>query len=279
MSAAASTDVAAGRLHNVAGDTWATEVVLIGPDATGDRDALATALGRLRNAANGRQAAAVVVTVDDDSPRQTARWVLEVNAAGTLKVPALQVQMTAEQLPANEAADLAALLALASTTDDVPVPASTGDAEWDAFADETGALRSEMTTVGEASGLHLAGFAPERRGSILPLPTQVYVAAAAVTAEDVELLAPGVSAEVRARVEWSSRTLDDDLAAWWDEDNPTPKVSVLGPIQVRAPGVLDTERPRWGWHTEVVVYLAMMTGGVTRNGWAWTCSRTRSTPT
>ena len=263
VSAAASTDVAAGRLHNVAGDTWATEVVLIGPDATGDRAALETTLGRLQSASQGRQAAAVVVTVDEDTPRETARWVLEVDSQGMLKIPALQVQLIAEQLPANEAADLAALLALASTTDDVPAPASSGDAEWDTFADEAGALRAEMTAAGEPSALHVAGTAPDRRGSILPLPVQVYVAAAAVTAEDVELLAPGVSDEVRERVEWSSRTLDDDLAAWWDEKNPTPKVTVLGPIKVQAPGVLDTERPRWGWHTEVVVYLAMMTGGVT----------------
>lgn len=265
VSAAAAVDVAAGRLHNVAGDTWATQVVLVGPDAEGDCSELAALVGRLRSS-RGRQAAAVVVTVNDDDEvaRDAARWVLDVDAHGVLKVPALGVEMIAEQLPAAEAADLAALLALAAITDDLPIPASVGDAEWDTFADAAGALRPEFTTAGESSVLRLAGTSPDRDGSVLPLPTHMYVAAAAVTEEDVEVLAPGVSLQVREQVEWSSRTLDDDLADWWNEASATPKVTVLGPVTVRATqGQLDPQRPRLAWNTEVVLYLALMTAGVT----------------
>jgi len=266
VSAAAAVDVAAGRLHNIAGDTWATQVVLVGPDAAGDRSELSGLLRRLRSM-KGRQAAAVVVTVDEqasaDTLTDTTRWVLEVDATGVLKMPALELQMIAEQLSAGEAADLAALLALAATTDDVPTPPANGEAEWDTYADAAGALRPELTTPRAASPLRLAGTSPERDGSVLPLPTHVYVTAAAVTEEDVEVLAPGVSPEVREQVEWSSRTLDADVANWWDERSGTPKVAVLGAVAVRAKGQLDPTRPRLAWNTELVTYLGLTAGGVT----------------
>ena len=263
VSADAEVDVERGRLYNVAGDTWAAQVVLVGPDAVGDRAELAAVLERL-GSTDGRQAAAVVLTVDDaDGDGSAARWQLHVDAAGVLSVPALGLQLVAEQLPAAEAADLAQLLALAAATDDVPVSPAAGDRPWEKFADAAGALRPELTTATEPSPVRLAGTSPEREGSVLPLPTHVYVTSAAVTRDDVEALAPGVSAEVREEVERSSGSLDADLADWWDEASATPKVTVLGSLDVRAQGRLDPQRPRRAWNVELVTYLAMMPGGVT----------------
>lgn len=56
--------------------------------------------------------------------------------------------------------------------------------------------------------------------------------------------------------------LDADLAEWYDEKTVRPRVSLLGPVLVRAQGDLPQRNPRLEWHTEVVAYLATRPSGV-----------------
>lgn len=65
-------------------------------------------------------------------------------------------------------------------------------------------------------------------------------------------------------VEWAlcaDPTLDADVAAWFDHSTPRPKVRVLGPVTVAAPGP-EPERKR-ALCTELVTYLATREAGVT----------------
>jgi LysM repeat protein len=273
VTAAAGVDVPEGRLRNVAGDTWAPQVLLVAPDATGDRAELDITLETLRAAA-GRVAVAVVLTGQHgegeagihDGDRGGTRWQLSVDAAGMLTVPALDLELVAEQLPESEAGQLAQLLALAAGTDDRPMPDAVGDRPWDDVADRTGGLRTTITTRPgpQRSPVRLAGTDPAGRdGSVLPLPAADYLTSAAVTPEDLDALAPELTEPVRRRVLDADRALDEDLADWWNPDSRTPKVSVLGPVDVHAQGSLDPQRPRRAWNVEVVTYLACHPNGVT----------------
>ena len=76
-------------------------------------------------------------------------------------------------------------------------------------------------------------------------------------------LAPRVPDNVRERIETSDTDLDVDLADWYDDTTTRPRITVLGPIQVRAQGELPAGRPRLAWHTEVVTYLATRPRGAT----------------
>jgi len=69
--------------------------------------------------------------------------------------------------------------------------------------------------------------------------------------------------DVRERIENSTGDLDVDLADWYDDTTTRPRITVLGPIRVRAQGELPAGRPRLAWHTEVVTYLATRPRGAT----------------
>jgi LysM repeat protein len=272
VTAAAGVFVPEGRLRNIAGDTWAPQVLLVAPAATGDRNELDTALTTLRAAA-GRVAVAIVLTGQHgdqeagihDGARASTCWQLSVDETGMLTVPPLDLKLVAEQLPESEAGQLAQLLALAAGTDDRPMPDAVGDRPWDDVADRTGGLRTTITTRPgpprppvRLAGTHPAG----RDGSVLPLPVADYLNAAAVTEDDLDTLAPELNEPVRRRVLDADRTLDEDLADWWNEASRTPKVSVLGPVDVHAQGSLDPQRPRRAWNVEVVTYLTVHPAGV-----------------
>jgi hypothetical protein len=106
---------------------------------------------------------------------------------------------------------------------------------------------------------------PAVPGSVLPQATAVYVRALAATAEDVAVLAPRVPAELRERVEDDLEQLDRDLTDWWDPDCGRPRLTLLGPIALRAHGD-EKAVTRSGLrrrYEEVVAYLATREHGAT----------------
>ena len=98
---------------------------------------------------------------------------------------------------------------------------------------------------------------------MLPLPPRAYFERTAADEADLIALAPRVPDDVRERIETSDTDLDVDLADWYDDTTTRPRITVLGPIQVRAQGELPAGRPRLAWHTEVVTYLATRPRGAT----------------
>ncbi len=273
----AEVDVATGRLTGVAGDTWGPRVLLIAPDPNGPVEQnLADLLATLSEHA-GRLTVAVVLAGTGPGAAQTTsaepieaeptvaeptRWQLHIDADGVLTIPALGLQLIAEQLPLSEAAQLAQLLAHAATGPDQPMPAADGDQPWDAVADAAGGLRPEVTTAATAPALRVAGTWPHRPNSILPLPPVEYSAKAATTEQDVAALAPGISDEMRAQIGELDPTLDEDLAAWRDPASDQPKLRLFGPIDVWS-AQLDPRPAGRPQKIEAVAYLVTRPRGAT----------------
>ena len=119
------------------GEVPAPHVTLVSPTAARDVQAdgsLTRLIDDLRRHP-GRAAVAVVVAAGDNDrmgdelghdARSAGSWSLRVDQDGTFNIPALGEELIAQQLPQREAADLAALLALAAVTEDHPMPAGAG---------------------------------------------------------------------------------------------------------------------------------------------------------
>ncbi len=268
-------DVLEGRLHNVAADAWAPHVLLIAPSAAEDTEGLEQLLTAMR-AQRSRTAVALVLADDPDHADGT-RWQLTIDDQGTLRIPALGVELIAQQIPAEEAAQLAQMLALAATTEDRPVPDAEGDKPWDEYSDAAGSVRHSLAAVipraapatrsvglgvADIPALHLADTAPWVTDSVLPLSAQTYLEQTATTQEDLDTLAPQVDQATRAQVESIDPEMDGDLADWYDQACTRPKVRLLGAVTVTAQGSLPQRNPRLLWNTEIVAYLATRPGGV-----------------
>ena len=289
----AGVDVLTGRLRDVLGDSWAPNVLLIAPHLVTNNPASTAAdtrgldgLQELLSAMKqqpGRASIALVLTDDPDAPNHAdaTRWQLTVDSGGILRIPALGLELIAQQIPASEAAGLAQLLALAATGDDQPVPAARGQQPWDDFADACGGLiappapthsepdeQSEPAGPGQVPGLHLADSTAWVNNSVLPLSPQIYLEQTATTEQDLQALAPHVDADLREQVARADPELDADLAAWADPMCPRPRLTLLGPVQVRASGQLPERSPQLAFHTEVVAYLATRPAGVLSDRYA-----------
>jgi nucleoid-associated protein YgaU len=250
-------DALADRSRAGDADAWAPKVVLLGADAA-QTDVLPDGLGHQRS-----RTAVAVVRVGVEVPDRGG-WRLNVDARGRLSIPALDVELRAHQLPRNEAGVLAQLLVLASDTQDRPIPAARGDKPWDRDADACGgAVRAEDEAEAPSRGAGDPGEA-----SLLPLPIGDYLRASASTERDIEVLAPVVSRDRRAEVEAADPSLDTDLADWTDDTCTRPKLTLLGPVGVRAQGSLPERNPRRSFYTEIVAYLATRPGGATSEQYA-----------
>ncbi|TKJ18019.1 LysM peptidoglycan-binding domain-containing protein [Blastococcus sp. CCUG 61487] len=273
----ADVDVLSGRLRDVAGDAWAPHVLLIAPDVAKDDAGLERLMAAIQQQ-RGRGAVALVL-IDDPALGDAARWQLTIDVAGILRIPALGLEVIAQQIPADEAAQLAEVLALAAVTDDRPMPPAHGDKPWDEHADACGGLRVDLSRaarlqpsgtagadVGPVSGL--ADTSPWMTNSVLPLSEQTYLDRAATTEQDLQALAPATDVGIRHEVEAADPALDADLADWADPSCPRPKLTLLGPVEVRAQGTLPERNPRRQFYTEIIAYLATRPGSVTSERYA-----------
>jgi hypothetical protein len=273
----AGTDVLSGRLHDIAADAWAPQVLLIAPHAARGSSGLTELLTAIRQQP-ARSAVAVVLAGDTDHADDVG-WQLTIDDAGILRVPALELELHAQQIPAEEAEQLAHVLALASVTEDQPVPPAHGSQPWDAHADACGGLRIDPIGGSQQQAPNSAGaedgpspgsseHSPSTRDSVLPLSPQTYLQQAATTEQDLQALAPATDHGIRHQVELADPDLDADLADWADPSCPRPKLTLLGPVQVRAQGSLPERNPRRQFYTEIVAYLATRSGGVTSERYA-----------
>jgi DNA-binding SARP family transcriptional activator len=261
--------VLAARLPDATGEPWMPHVLLVAPEEAADAPALTDLLAAVREQP---ERAAVAVLLAGDGPHlPETGWRMSVSAAGRLSVPALGLDVVAQQLPADQAPDLVALVEQARVTADEPVPASTGTRPWEEFSDAAGGLRPEVTRPRAGPGHGQTGDGPwpvdgadgaaPVSDSVLPGSEATYLEATATTAADLEALAPRVPAEVRERVQDADPGLDADLAAWRDPDCRQPRLTLLGPVRLRAGGAAPDKRAPF--YTEVVAYLATRDGGVT----------------
>lgn len=244
-----------GRLQGEAADAWSPRVLLLG--ANSDSDSVASLLRGLGHG-GGRTGIAVVLVGPEDVP-DDGEWRLDIDSGGHGRIAALGVELRVHQLPIAEAAPLAQMLALAAAIDNGPFLQTDGTAEQSEGAEG----RNEDPAVARSADPGAA--TPD---SLLPLPESEYLRSAATTARDVRVLAPATDEGRRARAEGADPTLDQDLADWADETCTRPKLTLLGPVKVRAQGRLPERNPRRQFYTEVVAYLATRPGGATSEQYA-----------
>ena len=81
-----------------------------------------------------------------------------------------------------------------------------------------------------------------------------------LTRDDLEQLDPRVPEHVRAEVESADPDLDQDVRDWFAPDCDRPRLTLLGPVAVRAHRApIATRKP---FFIEVLAYLAL-------RGWSW----------
>lgn len=152
---------------------------------------------------------------------------VELTGDGMVFLPQWGISVKAFTLPPAEAAAMAALLASTRNMADEPIPVPESDeGPLGAYARVDGSLREEYVAPRHVEG--------EDPTSLLPDADEVYLATAATTAEDMAAAAPSLSEEVRAEIEAIDPSLSEDLADWFDQSSPRPKIRLLGPVDVTA---------------------------------------------
>jgi len=193
--------------------------------------------------------------------------VFEVTADGRLRLPDAGLDLVAVGLTSDEAQGCAALLAQAEDLTDVAVPADEHAEGWRAWSDNAGALRTEHTlpritadplTTDEGSGQDAAD---EPATSVLVDTDETYLQTGATTAADLQALAPRVADSVRRDVQDTDPTLDRDVAMWFADSCPLPRLRLLGPVRATTRGKPLVKRKPY--MTELLTFIALQPHGVT----------------
>jgi hypothetical protein len=180
------------------------------------RDDLATA---------GRCAVAVVI-----AGTPVGAGTITISADGDLHVATtgLHVSAAAAGLPPDELRSLAELMREARSRADVPTPPASETEPWARNTDASGAL-IDSEPAAEASQPPLA----EAVGGDVAVPSVVVQPRREVTAA------------IRQRRRQADPHLDADLHAWHNHDPTRPRIAILGPVTVEAPGVEPEQRRRF----------------------------------
>ncbi|UOY00015.1 LysM peptidoglycan-binding domain-containing protein [Blastococcus sp. PRF04-17] len=269
-------DVLDGRLRAGAGDGWMPHVVLapheLGRDG-GEPAQAAAVLGERE------RRAAVAMVLGVERTQAAGQWLITLTDDGSLLVPALGLRLPAPQLTARQASDIATLMAFERDTGDAPIPAGDGERPWQMFTDAAGALREDVCSPEPtAPPAQRPGSGPARRqffraaarDSTPRGPNDTHTGPPSTVSDGVE--APGLGrpadrtpVELRRQIEDDLGQLDRDLADWWDPDCTRPRLTLLGPIILRAHGdeaAAARSRLRRRYE-ETVAYLATRPHGAT----------------
>ena len=178
---------------------------------------------------------------------------VHLSTEGRLRIPSLNLDLTASGLTAAEAEACAALIDLTTEPQVVPVPRSVSERT---VTDCAGALVDELTEPRPTEE-------PAGASSLLPLDAHVYADRAATTVDDVETLAPNATPAAAPAVHAADPDLDEDLARWDSPVPVAPKVTLLGPVTVRTLGDATATAHRRPYYVEFLSYLALHPNGVT----------------
>ena len=241
------TDVSTARTGSVDDDTWPARMLLLDA-AAGDPDDLEQLL-QLVNDHVGQSATSIVVAGERAN---TPGAVLHMTNTGRVVLEHAGLNLIAVGLTSDEARGCALVYAQSEVAEDVPMPVDeTATDGWEAYTDASGALRREYTLPRNTP----ADTVDEPLSSLLEGDDEDYIRQSAIVQEDLETLAPKVPAHVRAEVEQSDPTLDQDIADWFSTDCDRPRLTLLGPVTARTHGkALAKRKP---YFTELLAFLAL----------------------
>ncbi len=265
-------DVLAGRLQAGPGPGWMPHVVLAPQPPDGD-DALAQVAGTPRGRAARTRLAVVLGAEPTQKPDD---WQVVLTEDGALHVPALDLRLPAPQLSEQHARDVATLLAFERDTADEAIPAADGDRPWQVLTDAAGALRpaapppeeheppTHTRPVLARSPVEAAPDAPPAQVPSGTAPTGP-PGADPWAGTPIDAAAVSSATDVRSWVEADLEPLDRDLADWWNPDCARPRLTLLGPVALRARGNEQavTKSGSRRRYEEAVAYLATRPHGAT----------------
>jgi LysM repeat protein len=248
-------DVTTARATQAGAEAWPARLLVV--DASCAHPTLDELLDLVRTHP-GRTAACVLV---HGTRGNDPGMLVELTAEGRLRLPSVGLDLVAVGLTSDEARGCAALLAHADMVEDAEIPVDDqNDDGWRHYSDQAGALRTEFTTPRRATGPGET-LDHDVAGSVLAAPDTTYLEAAATTPDDLAALAPLVAVDVRADVEATDPRLDADVAAWFAEDCPLPRLRLLGPVRATTRGTPLVKRKPY--MTELLTFIALHPHGVT----------------
>ncbi|WP_404352215.1 LysM peptidoglycan-binding domain-containing protein [Phycicoccus jejuensis] len=259
-SSDAGVDVATARAHQDGADSWPARLLIADLTEYASRaaaDSSVPGIDKLLDFLhdNSRQTGASVLLLEDG--RREHGVELHFTDDGRVRLPHVGLDLVAVGLTSDEARGCAALLAQGEELADAPMPvdeiASDG---WRAWSDEAGSLRHEHTIARDDVEDHTGP-----SSSLLDHSDESYLEVCATTREDLAELAPFVPERVGDAVRDSDPTLDEDLAMWWSDDCPLPRLTLLGPVGARTRGTPVTKRKPY--YTEMLAFVALRPHGAT----------------
>lgn len=284
LGSAEHVDVLQGRLRGINSDSWMPQLLFLAPawpDDPVDESAVRQLLMAVDEQPHTAPIAVVLLSNRTDGC-VAAGLHLDVDTQGVLRIAELGITATAQQLPAEQAGELAQYLAaLRDSSADAPMPPAISDADDSpVFTDRAGAVLPEHTLPrpetlvpppAGAPGTSATSFPPlaaavPASASLLPKPAETYLAATAVTAADVEALAPVVKPEVSDALLAMFPHLDEDLAAWHDPQSKRAKLRLVGEVAVTAFGQVPESNVVLV--TEAITYLVLHLRGVSGDQFA-----------
>ena len=246
-------DAVTARAHMTGADAWPARLILM--DATAPPT---PALAQLLDLIDQHPGATGTSVVLAGSNAPSAGITIELTATGRARLPHAGLDLVAVGLTPDEAQGCAALLAASADLRDEPMPVDdTATDGWRSFTDDAGALRPEHTHPRHTPPEQL----PEPTATLLHAPDQEYLETPATTTDDLATLAPAVPASVRDALHDADPTLDSDLAHWYADSCPLPRLTLLGPVGARTRGKAIAERK--AYMTAVLAYLATRPNGAT----------------
>ena len=267
-----STRAVQGRANQDGDELWPARVVLVG---NSDSAALSHLLNVVDQHPQQSGTAVVVIhTATDQTPGSQeyadTALVIGLTSTGRVHLPSVGLDLVAAGLTGDEAAGIAALLeqSAVDTGGTVPHDPDATAGTWRAYTDHAGALR-EQYTVPRNEHTHdvdLEGADTQDHDaavSLLPRDDTEYVHTGATTVEDLAELAPGVTTEVAEQVAAADPTLDADVAAWFADDCPLPRLTLLGPVKARTRGRAVAVAKSKDYYIELLAYLSTRPNGAT----------------
>ena len=243
------TDTPTGRSTQIDDELWLARLLLV--DAVEADEASLQRLIDLIAEHPDRTGASVVLAERD----LAGGFAIDLSTDGRLRVEKAGLDLIPVGLTAEAADGAAQVLEQSQDVDDVEVPVDeTAVDGWEAFTDNSGAIRREYTLPRNVQEITEAEAEPAR--TMLEDDDQTYVEAAATTEEDLEQFAPRVPVEVCQAVEADLATLDEDYQAWISKDPSRPRLRLLGPVKLTAYGDMTEVADRVGFYTELAAYLA-----------------------
>ena len=267
-----STTTVQGRANQDGDELWPSRVVLV---ANSDSVALNHLLNVVDQHPQQSGTAVVVVHAAAGQERGGQEYadtalVIGLTSTGRVQVPSVGLDLVAAGLTVDEAAGIAALLEQSTVDTGGPVPhdpdATAGT--WRAYTDHAGALREQYTiprsqSTPEADMEGAASDDEDVAVSLLPGDDTQYVRTGATTVEDLAALAPRVPTTVKKQVEDADPTLDADIAAWFAQDCPLPRLTLLGPVKARTRGRAVAVAKSKDYYIELLAYLSTRPNGAT----------------